>query len=219
MKLCQSELWCFCSHPVQAPFLEPKNLWPYFIVTSLLILVFPSTVLLKFTSTVMIKWWLSSSVTCCHCLVSSSGCCCQCFEYITEIQFAERQHTVRLLFRVLSETTVGGRKVVRTRGQLCQPPWRAVRGCHTRVLFYFFFYLCLSFFFFLSFFFKFKQGKKTGWPKSTSEDIWQWDSPERMNTCFYCCWRTFQHKKNGAEREISIILCVINFLNSWFCNI
>lgn len=46
-------LWCFCSCPDQAPFVEPKNLWPH--VIAIIFLVFSSTVLLKFASTVMIK--------------------------------------------------------------------------------------------------------------------------------------------------------------------
>lgn len=94
---CQPELRCFCSRPVQAPFVEPKNLWPYFIVISLFSVFINCTVLLNFASTVMIKWWLSSSVTfTCRCclswriLVSGSGYCFHCaLKCFMEIQFRE----------------------------------------------------------------------------------------------------------------------------------
>lgn len=47
---------------VQTPFVDPKNLWPYLIVTFPLSVFNNCTVLLNVASSVMIKWWLSSSV-------------------------------------------------------------------------------------------------------------------------------------------------------------
>lgn len=62
-------------------FVQPKNLWPHFIVISLFSVFITCTVLLNFASTVMIKWWLSSSVT------LPCRCYCLGLKCITEIQF------------------------------------------------------------------------------------------------------------------------------------